>query len=313
MPEAILLQDVEDARRAGRGGRRLQGLPAQLPDSAQARPAGDEGRDRGDSPAPGRPPSAPRATRSRARRRTSACSTAPCSRSPSRQAPTGACSARYRAGHRQRDPRSARPEARQTQRAPARADQERRHLHGRGRGRRGRAPPRSRRWSSPRSSAAVHRAPGSPRVASRSTCRFAGSDGSRRRATSLCRRLRRREHELRRLSAALRTAFVEIRISAICGNGRPGRAGRDLDSREPMSAVSTANGAGARRRGRDRAAAQPRGRAVGARRDPALRSLAVRAGDRGGPARRRTSTASATARSTRRCSRSTTKASRSTC
>ena len=44
MPEAILLKDVEHARREGHRRRRLQGLPAQLPDPAQAGPAGDQGR-----------------------------------------------------------------------------------------------------------------------------------------------------------------------------------------------------------------------------------------------------------------------------
>ena len=64
---------------------------------------------------------------------------------------------------------------------------------------------------------------------------------------------------------------------------------------QAMSAAPTSNARGngraaataaPRRRRRDRAAAQPRGRAVGARGDPALRSLAVRAGDRGGAAPR---------------------------
>ena len=61
MPEAILLKDVETLGEKGDRRRRLQGLPAQLPHPAQARPAGDEGRARG-RPAPRRRPrSAPRA------------------------------------------------------------------------------------------------------------------------------------------------------------------------------------------------------------------------------------------------------------
>ena len=47
MPEAILLKDVEGVGERGDGHRRLEGLPAQLPDPAQARPARDQGRHRG--------------------------------------------------------------------------------------------------------------------------------------------------------------------------------------------------------------------------------------------------------------------------
>ena len=43
MPQAILLQDVENVGERGSGRRRLQGLPPQLPHPAQARRAGDEG------------------------------------------------------------------------------------------------------------------------------------------------------------------------------------------------------------------------------------------------------------------------------
>ena len=46
MPQAILLQDHEHARRARHGRRRLEGLPAQLPDPAQAGRAGHQGLDR---------------------------------------------------------------------------------------------------------------------------------------------------------------------------------------------------------------------------------------------------------------------------
>ena len=78
MPEAILLQDVETLGEQGtvvdvsKGYLRNFLIPRKL-----AQPA-TEGRDRGDPPAPGRPPSEPRATRSRRRRRTSTCSTARC-------------------------------------------------------------------------------------------------------------------------------------------------------------------------------------------------------------------------------------------
>ena len=60
MPEAILLKDVETLGEKGDRRRRLQGLPAQLPDPAQAGPAGDQGRPRRGRSAAPPPRSAPR-------------------------------------------------------------------------------------------------------------------------------------------------------------------------------------------------------------------------------------------------------------
>ena len=79
MPEAILLQDVETLGERARR-RRLQGLPAQLPDPAQARAARDEGR-AGGRRGPQRQDAAERAARNaveQGRARTPSYSTARC-------------------------------------------------------------------------------------------------------------------------------------------------------------------------------------------------------------------------------------------
>ena len=65
-------------RRAWSRRRRLQGLPAQLPDAAQARAAGDEGRARRGAPPFGGHRSGHRRRSSPRRRRTRSCSAAPC-------------------------------------------------------------------------------------------------------------------------------------------------------------------------------------------------------------------------------------------
>ena len=135
------------------GDRRVQGLSAQLPGPAQARPARHKGGDRNDPSAPGRPQE--RAARDAVEKAEE--SIVLLNRTVLtilQQAGPGRAAVRLcdRPGHRRGDPRSARPDARQTQRAPARADQERRHLHGRRRRRRGPAPRPSRRWLWPSAS-----------------------------------------------------------------------------------------------------------------------------------------------------------------
>ena len=137
MPEAILLQDVEHARRAGHGRRRLQGLPAQLPDPAQARPAGDEGRDRSRPPAPGSAERAGRAKRVEKAQENVNLLNRTVLTIPQQAGADGRLFGSVTA----QDIATAIREARglridKQQRAPAGADQERRHLHGRRGGRR---------------------------------------------------------------------------------------------------------------------------------------------------------------------------------
>ena len=99
-----------DARREGRRRRRLQGLPAQLPDPAQAGRARHQGLDRGRQAAARRPPSAPsREATSKAARQRRAAQQDRADDHATRPATTAACSAP--SPRRTSPTRSARPAA----------------------------------------------------------------------------------------------------------------------------------------------------------------------------------------------------------
>ncbi|CAA9488570.1 MAG: LSU ribosomal protein L9p, partial [uncultured Solirubrobacteraceae bacterium] len=129
--------DSAQGRRAPRrrrdGGRRLEGLPAQLPDPAQARPAGDARLH------PGRPA----ATGRRRRRRPAGDRARPGdSRDAQQDGPHHRPPGRRRRspvrigdrpGSRRRHPRGSWRAHRQAQGEPRRADQDRRHPDGRSR------------------------------------------------------------------------------------------------------------------------------------------------------------------------------------
>ena len=153
MPQAILLQDRRDARRARRGRRRLQGLPAQLPDPAQARRARHQGLDRGRPAAPGRPPSRAlaEAEHEGARQRRAAQQDGAHDHPPGRRR-RPPVRLRHHAGHRRRDPRGPRHPHRPAARSSS-TSRSRRSARTWSSSRSPTASPRpSRRWSSKRSS-----------------------------------------------------------------------------------------------------------------------------------------------------------------
>ena len=207
---AILLKDVDELGERGHRRRRLEGLPAQLPDPAQARPAGHQGRSI--AAAKRRLEPAERAAREAARsapgeRRAADQDGAHDLAAGRRRRPPVRLG--HRAGHRRR--RSARRAACSIDRRKVHLDEpirERRHPHGRRRGRR--------------------------------------------------RRHRHRQDHGRR---------AEVRKAP---SGAPSPSSTAIGG--PVAVSATPRGG---------AAAEHRGRAVGARRDAALRAGALRARDRG--------------------------------
>ena len=275
MPQAILLQDVEQLGERGtvvdvsKGYLRNYLIPRKLA------AAGHQGRDRGRRAGARRPPSArwPQATQ-RAQE-SAAVLNRRSSRSRTRRATTAACSAR--------SPRRT-SWTRSRTRAASTIDRRKVHLDEpiRTVGTRmvdsrsaTASSRRSRPWSSSRSSPRTTR----PAPASAAPRPPRGRRVRRHRVTRGCTRSLRRP---------------------TCVRPRRPRLGR------PMTLPTAQR----HRRRADRAAAEPRGRAVGARRRPALRHGAVRAESSTSGLRRRTSTASGTATSTGRCSTSTSRASR---
>ena len=156
MPQAILLQDHETARRARHGRRRLEGLPAQLPDPAQAGRARDQGRDRRRRAPPARPPTRALAERdqTRARERRAAQPTVLTITAPGgrRRPPVRL---RHVAGHRRRDQGGPRHRASTAARSTSRS-RSARSARAWSTSRSPTASPRpSRPWSSSRSSRAL--------------------------------------------------------------------------------------------------------------------------------------------------------------
>ena len=290
MPEAILLKDVESVGERGdvvdvsKGYLRNFLIPRKL-----AQPA-TKGAHRG-RPAQGRGRGARRASRpSSAPRSTPTCSTDGPHDRASRPARTAACSARSRP---RTSPTRSRRRAASTSTA-ARSTS------------RSRSATSAPTWSSSRSpTASPRRSRRSSPSASRRTRRRPLAPGDR--ASRCRRRFGTPGHRLRAANSAQRCNETR----AIRGSGAASEpcaaVYRSADEhRAPIPDTTRRPRPGAR------PAALDRGRAVGPRRDPAVRAHALRVRHRGGPAAPRTSTASATARSTSRCSRSTRPASRST-
>ena len=252
MPQAILLQDVENARRARHGRRRLEGLPAQLPDPAQARRARHQGLDRRRRSAASE--AAERAVADATERaqenaellnRTVLTIAAPGRR---RRPPVRL---RHVAGHRRRDQGGPRHHDRPPQGPPRRAD-----------------PARSARaWSRSRSPTASSR-PSRPWSSSRSNAADA---------------LRRRLRDDRRGRSPERSRNGRVDLAGASGRrprlDRPDE--RSRPNQRPRLALRRAAPRTVRRA--DRAAAEPRGRAVGARRGPAVGHGAARADHRRAP------------------------------